>query len=267
MARTLLRRGIAVRVTTRAPDGLATLAKLGAEIVPLDVMAPGAGDMLRTAASPGCFVLHSIPSLPGGRDAEIAGMLGKAPARVVYLSTTGVYGATREVNERTPPAPKDERGRLRLETEKALQAGPWSTMVLRPAAIYGPDRGIQMSIREPGFRIFGDGSNFISRIHADDLAAHAAVALTSRIPGAYPVADMESCASLEIARYCAGLLGLDVPEPDGAADVPETRRSDRRVDGAAIRRLLGIVLRYPSYRDGIPAALAAEFAMRVSNQH
>lgn len=267
VARILLRRGLPVRVTSRAPERLAALAKLGAGIVPLDLLAPGAGDVLRTAATPGCLVLHSIPTLPGGLDAEIAGILGKAPARVVYLSTTGVYGDAREVNERTPPAPKDERGRLRLETEKAMRSGPWSTMVLRPAAIYGPDRGIQMSIREPGFRIYGDGSNFISRIHADDLAAHAAAALASRIPGAFPVADMEPCSSLEIARYCAGLLGLDVPDPGGAADVPETRRSDRRVDGAAIRQLLGVVLRYPSYRDGIPAALAAEFAMRVSDQH
>ncbi len=194
-------------------------------------------------------------------------MLGKAPARVVYLSTTGVYGAAREVNERTPAQPNDERGRLRLETENAVVSGPWSAMVLRPAAIYGPERGIQMSIREPGFRIFGDGSNFISRIHVDDLAAHAANALTSRIMGAYPVADLEPCASIDIARYCAGLLGLDVPEPDGRAAAPQSRRSDRRVDGAAIRRMLGITLRYPSYRDGIPAALAAEFALRVSNQH
>ena len=243
------------------------MAKLGAGIVPLDVTAPGAGSLLRAAAEPGCLVLHSIPSLPKGADAEIAHMLGHAPARVVYLSTTGVYGAAKEVDRRTPAAPNDERGRARLETENAVLSGPWSSMILRPAAIYGPGRGIQMSIREPGFRIFGDGSNFVSRIHADDLATHAVQALTSHLPGAYPVADLEPCASLEIARFCAALMGLDLPETEPAAEVPPSRRSDRRVDGSAIRRLLGITLRYPSYRDGIPAAIAAEFAMLASNQH
>ena len=44
------------------------------------------------------------------------------------------------------------------------------------------------------------------------------------------------------------------------AEVSETRRSNRKVDGRAIRRLLGIELRYPSYRTGIPASLAAETA-------
>ena len=266
MARILLRRGEGVRLTTRAPESLSVLAKLGAEIVPLDVMTPGAEECLRNAATPGCSVLHSIPSLPGGRDAELVGWLGKTPARVVYLSTTSVYGDARDVNERTPAVPNDQRGRLRLETEKTVRDGPWSALVLRPAAIYGPERGIQMSIREPGFRISGDGANFISRVHVDDLAAHAATALSSRISGAYPVADLEPCSSLEIAQFCAGLLGLDLPAPDGRPEVPQTRRSNRKVDGAAIRRLLGITLRYPSFRDGIPAALAAEFAMRVSNQ-
>jgi hypothetical protein len=37
--------------------------------------------------------------------------------------------------------------------------------------------------------------------------------------------------------------------------VHDTRRADRRVDGSTIRKLLGIQLRFPSYRTGIPASL------------
>jgi hypothetical protein len=36
----------------------------------------------------------------------------------------------------------------------------------------------------------------------------------------------------------------------------ETRRADRRVDGSAVFRLLGVTLHYPNYRLGIPASLA-----------
>ena len=36
----------------------------------------------------------------------------------------------------------------------------------------------------------------------------------------------------------------------------DTRRANRRVDGTAIRRALGLSLRYPSYREGIVASLS-----------
>jgi nucleoside-diphosphate-sugar epimerase len=113
-------------------------------------------------------------------------------------------------------------------------------------------------MREGSFRLAGDGSNFVSRIHVDDLAAHAEKALLSDLTGAYPVADEEPCSSREIAEFCAGLLGLPLPEAVSEEELSETRRSDRRVDGSAIRRLLGLELRYPSYRQGIPAALREE---------
>ena len=50
-------------------------------------------------------------------------------------------------------------------------------------------------------------------------------------------------------------LGVPLSESVTRTEVSETRRSNRRVDGRAIRRLLGVSLRYPSYRDGIPASL------------
>jgi nucleoside-diphosphate-sugar epimerase len=104
------------------------------------------------------------------------------------------------------------------------------------------------------FRLVGDGSNFVSRIHVDDLAAHAEAALMSDVTGAYPVADEEPCQSREIAQFCAGLLGLPMPSTVDTEDVHDTRRADRRVDGRAIRKLLGITLSYPSYRVGVPAS-------------
>ena len=91
----------------------------------------------------------------------------------------------------------------------------------------------------------------MSRIHVDDLAAHAEAALLSDLEGAYPVADQHPCTTREIAEFCASLLNLPLP---ASATQPRTT-SNRRVDGSAIRHALGITLQYPSYRTGIPASL------------
>jgi nucleoside-diphosphate-sugar epimerase len=100
--------------------------------------------------------------------------------------------------------------------------------------------------------------NYVSRIHVDDLANHALAALFSGVEGAYPVADELPAQSREIAAFCADLLHVAMPLSVPVEQAGETRGSDRKVDGRAIRRLLGVDLLYPSYREGIPAALAEE---------
>jgi nucleoside-diphosphate-sugar epimerase len=135
-------------------------------------------------------------------------------------------------------------------------------LVLRPAAIYGPGRGAHVAMREGRYKLVGDGSSYISRIYVEDLAAIVRAALESDLTGAYPVADDQPCSQREMAEYIAELTGLPVPPSAPAEEADETRRGDRRVDGRAIRRLLGVELRYPSYREGIAAALQADEASR-----
>ena len=222
---------------------------------------------IRQAVTPGVLVLHSVPP-----PANVLDALGDAPSRVVYLSTTSVYGSARLVDENTPVDPTSQRARLRLAEEQRVAAGPWSSLILRPAAIYGPGRGIHERVLRGEPCEIGD--NFISRIHVDDLAAHVAAGLLSDVTGAYPVADEEPCTSREIVEFCASIL-KDAPDEQAKAcsttpnyveqalacsfnQVPGTRLTNRRVDGAAIRKLLGITLQYPSYKIGIPAALTQQ---------
>ncbi|MFN0106191.1 MAG: NAD-dependent epimerase/dehydratase family protein [Bryobacteraceae bacterium] len=196
-------------------------------------------------------VLWSAPSVEG------ISVLAGVAARMVYLSTTGVYGDAHVVDETTVAAAATERTRSRLAAEQVVLAGPWSSCVLRPAAIYGPGRGAHESIRAGRWRIAGDGSNFTSRIHVDDLASTAAAAVLGELNGAWPVADEEPCTNAEITRFCCELLNLEMPPSAPPTVLDETRRADRRVDGSAVRRLLQVSLRYPSYRFGVPAALGA----------
>jgi len=258
VAAALLARGATVHVTTRTP-GRPGLPR-GAVVHRADAADPAGLRALAARLPAGLRILHSVPVLEGPAGPwdptpVLLEAFGSRAARVVYLSTTGVYGAQPAVDETTPPAPDTERTRLRLAAERAVAAGPWSWMVLRPAAIYGPGRGVHEAMRAGRYRLAGAGDNFVSRIHVDDLAALAVAALESEAGGAWPVADATPARAREVAAFCAGLLGLPMPPSAPPEALHETLRSDRRVDGAAVLRLLGVALRHPDYREGIRAAL------------
>lgn len=260
VAKLLAERGHEVLATSRHPN---EIQLAGVHAVRLDASEPGTLRELGGKIAAGARVLHSVPAIREGDQwadptPRLIEALGNRAVRLVYLSTTGVYGAQRDVDENSPAAPRTPRERVRLEAENHVLRGPWSPMVLRPAAIYGPGRGIHVSMRRGEFRLLGDGSNYVSRIHVDDLAALAAAALLSSVTGAWPVADDEPARSREIAEFCGQLLGLPIPAPATEEELSETRRANRRVDGRAVREVLGIQLKYPSYRTGIPAALAGE---------
>jgi len=227
------------------------LVGLGAEIIRTNELA--------ACVRPGMLVLHSIP--PDGPAGLLDPLRDKA-ARVVYLSSTTVYGAASRVDEVTEVDPSTERARARLEAERGVAEGPWSSLILRPAAIYGPGRGVQESIQCGEHSL---SEKFVSRIHVDDLAAHAEAALLSAVTGAYPVADEEPCTSRDVAEFCARLLNVPVrgAGKKGSGRMPRFA-NNRRVDGSAIRKALGVTLAYPSYRVGVPAALSAQAVARQS---
>lgn len=252
-----------MHATSRDPSRLRELALLGARVSQLDLMDPGATREWVKVVPAGAAVLLSVPTLqlddrvfdPTPRLVEA---LDNRPSRIVYLSTSGVYGSKREVDATTPVAPQTRRQCLRVEAEEAVTKGPRPSLILRPAAIYGPGRGVHQAMREGRYKLVGKGDNYVSRIHVDDLAGHVTGALSRELEGAYPVADEEPCTSRQIAEFCANLLSLPLPESVNLEDVDETRRSDRRVDGSALREKLKIDLLYPSYRSGIKAAILAE---------
>lgn len=253
----LAARGMRVIATARQP---AALHLHGVEALRVDLDEPATLAVLSRSLPDGSAILHSVPLLEDDSDptARLLDAVGAKASRIVYLSTTGVYGATRDVDETTPIAPRTARETNRAGAEAAVLGGPWSALVLRPAAIYGPWRGVHASLREGRFRMWGDGANWVSRIHVDDLAALAEAALQSPLLGAFPVADEEPCRSIEIVRYCCEMLGIAVPGAAPESELDETRRANRKVDGRAVFRALGLALRYSSYRTGVPACLRLE---------
>lgn len=257
MASSLIARGATVAATTRRPEALPA----GVRPIEWDAASPDAAEGLRRNARPGVTVLWSLPTLrtDDGLDEtapRLLPALAGLAARVVYLSTTGVYGPAHQVDETTAVDPRTERQHLRVAAETAVLQGPWSSLVLRPAAIYGPGRGVQVAIPAGKYKLVGAGETYTSRIHVDDLAALATAGMLSDLEGAWPVADDEPSTSRATAEFVCAQLDIPLPESVTRDQVDETRRADRRVNGRAIRDRLGVELRYPSFRVGIPASLA-----------
>ncbi len=261
---------VASRLAARGERVIATAREAGPGSVPgvpalrLDVRDPSPPAALAAATrEPGARVLVTIPPFSVGGaiqdgTARALAAFGAAPARVVYLSTTGVYGLAEDVDERTPPSPADEAAAVRLAAERAAAGGPWSTLVLRSAAIYGPWRGLHAALQRGARPRVDDPDRVVSRVHVDDLAALLVAGLDADLTGAFPVADDEPATARELARLC-GALGIGGGD---LAAAPPGRGGwrGRRVHGAAIREALGVRLAHPSYRVGIPASLAAERA-------
>ncbi len=252
VARCLVDSGESVICTNRQRAEIA-----GAECLAFDTINQTSLSGLRRHLKHGMIMLHSIPTADGVQNL-LDVLRPFQPQRLVYISTTGVYGAAEFVDERTAAAPDTERDAQRLRTEQALSSGPWSSCVLRPAAIYGPGRGVHTSARQGIFRPPPGGNRVISRIHVDDLADHILAALRSKLTGVFPVADEEPCTSRDLAEWAFAYLGIPFKTGERQPTSRDEQKPDRRVDGSAYRRALHLQLRYPSFRQGIPACLEAE---------
>jgi nucleoside-diphosphate-sugar epimerase len=206
VAQRFLTKGARVTVTTWLPEGLAWL---GVETI-------GACD-LSARVRPGMLVLHSIP--PDGPLGLLDPLRDKA-RRLVYLSSTAVYGAATIVNELTPIDPDMERA---WSAPRCRARGRRGTMVLADSEASGDLRpGTWRSRIDPAWRAQPE-RQIVSRIHVEDLASHAEAALLSAVSGAYPLADDEPCSSREIAEFCARLL--DLPLQTRQSDLPVNRAS------------------------------------------
>ena len=134
--------------------------------------------------------------------------------------------------------------------------------VLRAAGIYGPGRGLHRRIKEGNFHVPGTGENVVSRIHVVDLAAivlGAMIAPPAVVRGkVFVVADDTPVPQIEAIRWLCERLQVPVPAALPIDQVAPTLRHDRAVDNARIKSALSMALKFPSYREGFAACLAAE---------
>jgi nucleoside-diphosphate-sugar epimerase len=249
--------GVRVFATTRDPERAARLVALGVDAQCAPAISP---DVAREQVGSGAHVLVAFPP-DGHTDAVVAAALGTAP-RLVYLSSTAVYGQARgRIDESTAAHPGDATGRARLEAER-IWLGRGATIV-RAAGIYGPWRGLHRRLIDGTFRLWHGGSNVVSRIHVGDLAAMALRLFEAAEPlvrgATFLAADDTPVPQIEAIRWLCARLGL--PLPDESTDqVAASLRHDRAVDNARIKAALSMKLAFPSYREGFEACLGEEKA-------
>jgi nucleoside-diphosphate-sugar epimerase len=189
---------------------------------------------------------------PPGPDpaGEVALLTGAR--RLVYVSSTGVYGPGNGawVDESWPLEPITKSGRARVLAERAL---PTTAVALRVAGIHGPGRGLVDRLRAGTYRIIGDGSAHVSRVHVDDLVEAIIAAGRSPMSGPVNIADDDPAPIGEVADELAARLGVaKPPRVDPATvdgEVTGMLLANRRIANRRMKQELGVVLRYPSWRD------------------
>jgi len=217
-------------------------------------------------------VLNSVPPQPAGDPVLLCCTRQLREARWLgYLSTTGVYGDTGGdwVDETAPTHPQQPRSIARLAAERAWQAlgldAGAVVDIFRLPGIYGPGRSALDQVREGRARRIDKPGQCFSRIHVADIAATVMAAITKPSPGGiYNVADDLPAPSKDIVAYACELLGVPapplIPWEQAAASLGPMARSfyseSRRARNDRIKQVLGVRLRFPTYREGLQAIAA-----------
>jgi nucleoside-diphosphate-sugar epimerase len=232
---------------------------------------------LRRLAGLAHAVLHSAPPPNTGdgdpRTQRLLAALTRPPSlprRLVYISTSGVYGNCMgaRVAETRPPAAATPRGRRRAAAERHLRAlgrkGLTRVSILRAPGIYAADRLPLERVRRGDPVLTAAEDVYTNHIHAEDLAAACVAALErGRANRAYNICDDSDLPMGDWFDKLADAFGLPRPPRATRAEV-RTRLSpqllsfmseSRRLDNARMKRELGLRLRYPSVDAGIADAL------------
>jgi nucleoside-diphosphate-sugar epimerase len=246
---------------TSNPARCAELRAAGAVPVVADLDRPWT---LRRLAGLAPRVVHLAPPQPDGeqdrRTRALCAVLG-AGTRVVYVSTTGVYGdcAGARFDETRPVAPRNARARRRVDAERVLRRwarrAPARVSILRVPGIYAQDRLPLKRLREGTPALQPADDVYTNHIHADDLALAVALALFRGLPGrvVHAVDDTE----LKMGDYfdaVADAAGLArpprLPRAALARAVSPTLLSfmseSRRLRNERLRTELRVRLRYPT---------------------
>lgn len=273
----LLRGRFRLLALTSSPDRVAELRRAGA--VPLI----GNLDEPRTLgrlAGLADAVLHLAPPPSSGesdrRTAALLAALARTNRvrRLVYASTTGVYGDAGGawLDETGPLRATTDRARRRVDAEARVRcfgrASGAAVSVLRVPGIYALDReggDPRDRLRRGTPVLCAQDDVHTNHVHADDLARACIAALhRGRPQRVVNVCDDTEMAMGDYFDLAADLAGLPRPRrvarTEAAAELSPMQLSfmseSRRLRNRRLKRELRLRLRYPTVREGL-AALAA----------
>lgn len=188
---------------------------------------------------------------------------GEGGAKLLSVSSTSVYGSGdgTEVDERTPPSPDSDGGRICLDAETLFRDRVHHGTILRLSGLYGPNRVLanaETLTREAGLP--GTGEEWLNLIHVDDAAGVVHAAASHRPPPLLLVSDTCPIMRRDYYTRLAALIDASPPRFNGQQRVGRPL-SNRRCQTDLLTEWLvtaaGGMLAYPSIATGLPAAVAA----------
>ena len=202
---------------------------------------------------------------------DIANALKTSVKRVIYLSTTAVYGDANgsTVDEKYKINPQSDRAKSRI-----LAESQWTDLcdkfgvtlnILRLSGIYGTGRNqIRNLINGTAKRIIKEGHVF-NRIHVADIARIIYMLSVSDIKSdIFNISDDMPAPPQDVVEFAARLLNTDPPEPVifSEAILSEMARSfyseTKYIINQKIKEKLGLELKYPNYKLGLRDILKEE---------
>jgi len=223
------------------------------------------------------LVLHlAPPGESGERDQRSANLIAalstRPPERLVYISTSGVYGdcGGAWVDEDRPLAPQTVRALRRVDAERSLLA--WgkqsgvTVAVLRVPGIYAAERLPLAQLKRASPVLRAEDDVYTNHIHADDLAGICLAALERGAAGrVYNASDDSEIKMGDYFDLVADRARLPRP-PRIARTAAEAgaiaegllsfMRESRRLTNTRMKAELGVRLRYPSVYEGVPPVVA-----------
>ena len=191
--------------------------------------------------------------------------------RLVYISTTGVYGdcGGARINETHKPTPLSDRAVRRVDAERALRA--FGTRlgcrisILRAPGIYATER-LPLARLQKTFPLLNANDDvYTNHIHAVDLANVCIAALRSgRANRTYNVCDDSDICMGDWYDKLADNFALPraprLPRAEVEKILPPAQLSfmheSRRIGNERLKSELKFRLRYPTVDDGIHAAIS-----------
>ncbi len=195
---------------------------------------------------------------------------GELPEKIVYISTSGVYGdcGGAWVDESRPVNPLADRSKRRFDAEQQIEA--WCQqyqvpcVILRVAGIYGEGRWPLARIKRGDPVVAPQEAAFSNRIHQDDLArACVAALLRDEAQGIINVSDGQPSTMSDYFQQIASAFCLpELPEvtlSEAAQQLSPAMLSylteSRRIDNRKMVKMLGLELKYPTLGAALEAGL------------
>lgn len=264
----LVRQRFRVFAVTSDPARCAELRAAGAVPIVADLDQPAS---LRRLAGMAQYVAHlAPPQSEGMRDRRTRHLAAALPGavRLVYVSTTGVYGdcGGALIDETRPTAPRNARARRRVDAENVLRAWARRTgshlAILRVPGIYARERLPLRRLQEGTPALLAEHDVYTNHIHGDDLARIVALALFRALPGRiYHAVDDTQMKMADYFDTVADAFAMPRPprvarEQLAAAVSPMLltfMSESRRISNARIKQELGVRLRYPQLAPAVAA--------------